>query len=124
MEHNGERVQGRLVEPIATTKRWTVEVAGKQVEMDEDALGDTATTEETDASSSQTTPATVSARAARSRRRQEVDTKKRKNVKSNSGGMKRQRTDEESECVKVKLLTGTLLIYRGQHARAEFVRRV
>ena len=37
---------------------------------------------------------------------------------------KRFRDDEHEKCLKVKLLTGTLYIYRGKHRRAEFVRRV
>jgi hypothetical protein len=37
---------------------------------------------------------------------------------------KRQRGDDNGEVVKVKLLTGTLFLYRGRHRRAEFIRRV
>jgi hypothetical protein len=37
---------------------------------------------------------------------------------------KRQRGDDNCEVVKVKLLTGTLFLYRGRHRRAEFIRRV
>jgi hypothetical protein len=39
-------------------------------------------------------------------------------------GKKRQRQADDGEVVKVKLLTGTLYLYRGQHRRVEFVRRV
>lgn len=125
MEHNGERVQGRLMEQIAAKRRWLVELVttGQKLEVDEDALADSSTTTtETDASSTNNNPA-VSAREARSRRRQTADTKKRKNNKNSVvTAAKRQRTEEE--CVKVKLLTGTLLLYRGRNPRAEFVRRV
>jgi hypothetical protein len=37
---------------------------------------------------------------------------------------KRQREEDQGEAVKVKLLTGTLYLYRGRHRRAEFIRRV
>jgi hypothetical protein len=37
---------------------------------------------------------------------------------------KRQKVSESEEVVVVKLLTGTLYLYRGAHRRAEFVRRV
>lgn len=38
------------------------------------------------------------------------------------GGRKKQKSNED--CVKIKLLTGTLYLYRGPRRRAEFVRRV
>jgi hypothetical protein len=37
---------------------------------------------------------------------------------------KRQRPADDGEVVKVKLLTGTLYLYRGKQRRAEFIRRV
>ena len=37
---------------------------------------------------------------------------------------KRQRGDGDGEVIKVKLLTGTLYLYRGKQRRAEFIRRV
>ncbi|GKZ01179.1 hypothetical protein MPSEU_001069300 [Mayamaea pseudoterrestris] len=79
--------------------------------------------------------ARVSAREARSRRRQAkvVQESKQLSVKNIRGGFraglaksngKRQR-EEGEECVKVPLLTGTLYLYRGRtKRRAEFVRRV
>lgn len=59
----------------------------------------------------------VSAREQRSRRRQAlIDIKPPKKVK---------RMKETNEPVtKIKLLTGTLYLYRGEHRRAEFVRRI
>lgn len=75
--------------------------------------------------------ANVSAREKRSRLRQSkvedappvVDGSKRRMPSSNNFPKnKRQKTNEE--VVVVKLLTGTLYLYRGAHRRAEFVRRV
>jgi hypothetical protein len=86
----------------------------------------------------------VSAREARSQRRQsKIDADaplgeasaaseggKRRAPPPNPSKNKRQRTrtradDSNGEkVVKVKLLTGTLFLYRGRHRRAEFIRRV
>lgn len=78
----------------------------------------------------------VSAREARSKRRQakideEVPTLAEiaVGVESRlpivpSNAKKRQRGEAEGEVIKVKLLTGTLYLYRGRRRRAEFVRRV
>jgi hypothetical protein len=52
---------------------------------------------------------------------------KRKNsTGSNKGGKKTKRPDTPADetVTKVKLLTGTLYLYRGSHPRAEFVRRI
>lgn len=80
-----------------------------------------------------------SAREARSNRRQEMidesggvlasavpafnSNKRRMNAVAQSKSKKRAR-DGDEQVVKVKLLTGTLYLYRGQHRRAEFIRRV
>jgi hypothetical protein len=81
----------------------------------------------------------VSAREQRSARRQAVvdefgtivsppshpthGGKRKHNGKSSKS--KRSRQDEDdANCLKIKLLTGTLYLYRGRHRRAEFVRRV
>lgn len=80
----------------------------------------------------------VSAREARSKRRQaKIDEEtvipvdiaapgdKRRQASASGNAKKRQRGDAEAgEVVKVKLLTGTLYLYRGQYRRVEFVRRV
>lgn len=78
----------------------------------------------------------VSAREARSKRRQakiDVDIKdvippadgKQGPVIPQGNAKKRQRGEtEKDDVVKVKLLTGTLYLYRGQYRRVEFVRRV
>lgn len=80
----------------------------------------------------------VSAREQRSRRRHEkVDTeevlplhntrtgKKRSHVTpENSTGNKKMRTANDKNVVVVKLLTGTLYLYKGPHRRAEFVRQI
>jgi hypothetical protein len=79
----------------------------------------------------------VSAREARSRRRQSkidedlpllecggVIGEKRKIMPPANHSKKRQRPSEDGEVVKVKLLTGTLYLYRGQHRRAVFIRKV
>jgi hypothetical protein len=83
-----------------------------------------------------------SAREARSKRRQAIidevpaapapivapPTGKRKTGGSSSGSKikKRQRQEpaKDEPVTKVKFLTGTLYIYRGQQRRVEFVRRV
>ena len=75
----------------------------------------------------------VSAREERSRRRQakidedvpgqESSGGKRRPPPLN-GSKKRPRGENDGEVVKVKLLTGTLFLYRGLHRRAEFIRRV
>jgi hypothetical protein len=77
--------------------------------------------------------AKVSAREERSRLRQvkmkqapptiEGGTKRLMPPNNISKKNKRQK-DESEEVVVVKLLTGTLYLYRGAHRRAEFVRRV
>jgi hypothetical protein len=78
----------------------------------------------------------ASAREERSRRRQakideeipigpgEVVGGKRRPPPPPLSKNKRQRTEEDGEVVKVKLLTGTLYLYRGRQRRAEFIRRV
>lgn len=144
VEHNGERVQGRLLTEIGSG-RWSVQVAeGKQEEFSVDQLrfpvdnNNNTATETDSAGSSQNA---VSAREVRSRRRQEVEaTKKKKKRKASPTNTttttttkttttvptnKRPRTtSDQPECVKIKLLTGTLILYRGRNQRAEFVRRV
>jgi len=68
--------------------------------------------------SSEGSDSSTDPRAQRSKRRQvKIETKGPKNVK-------KQRKADDGNCLKVKLLTGTLYLYRGKHARAEFVRRV
>ena len=75
--------------------------------------------------------ANVSEREKRSRLRQSkvedatlaVEGSKRRMLSNNNfPKIKRQKANEE--VVVVKLLTGTLYLYRGAHRRAEFVRRV
>mmetsp|Transcript_12715 Transcript_12715/g.23837 ORF Transcript_12715/g.23837 Transcript_12715/m.23837 type:complete len:173 (+) Transcript_12715:90-608(+) len=91
----------------------------------------------------------VSARAARSARRQakiETDPIKKvpsieppknklqkrrfdmksvkRNGSSNASSMKKGAGGKDDEVVKVKLITGTLYLYKGRHRRAVFVRRV
>lgn len=90
----------------------------------------------------------VSARAARSARRQakiETDPVKKvltteppkkvhkrrlemksvkRNGSSNASSMRKGAGGKDEEVVKVKLLTGTLYLYKGVHRRAVFVRRV
>ena len=88
----------------------------------------------------------VSAREARSRRRQAkideelpggeivggvagggvagVAPKRRAPPPPQQPNKKRKNEDGLGEVVKVKLLTGTLYLYRGRHRRAEFIRRV
>ena len=75
-----------------------------------------------------------SAREARSRRRQaQIDEEApaddaskgtTRRVAPQGNARKRQRVDTDGEVIKVKLLTGTLFLYRGLHRRAEFIRRV
>ena len=109
------------------------------------ASGNTSPSEES-STAQETDNAKVSAREARSRRRQAAIDEfgvqlhqlgatgttanggKRKiggnggraNNKKQRGG----RDGGDQECLKIKLLTGTLYLYRGKHRRAEFVRRV
>lgn len=79
----------------------------------------------------------VSAREQRSRKRQAMIDEhggnfgvlppangKRRPPQNNKSKAKRMRPESDEECVKIKLLTGTLYLYRGRHRRAEFVRRV
>jgi hypothetical protein len=77
----------------------------------------------------------VSAREARSKRRQakiDVDVYPaelpvpEKGTLQLNGALKnkRHRGDDEGDVIQVKLLTGTLYLYRGKHRRAEFIRRV
>jgi hypothetical protein len=90
----------------------------------------------------------VSARAARSARRQakietdpvqkvpsiepskklhkrRLDMKSvKRNGSSNASNMKKSAGGKDDEVVKVKLVTGTLYLYKGVHRRAVFVRRV
>jgi hypothetical protein len=49
---------------------------------------------------------------------------KRKILPPANHSKKRQRPSGDGEVVIVKLLTGTLYLYRGQHRRAEFIRKV
>lgn len=102
--------------------------------------------ESSSAVDTRTESAKVSAREERSRRRQAIideygvltgaalSNGKRKlgNASSSNGGNgnknsksnKRAKSDDDEKCHKVKLLTGTLYLYRGRNRRAEFVRRV
>lgn len=82
---------------------------------------------------SSTTAARLSAREARVRRRQQapkvVAARKGTSNKSKklSGAAKqavKRKKEKEEDCVKIKFLTGTLYLYRGERRRAEFVRRV
>lgn len=86
----------------------------------------------------------ISAREQRSKRRQEMldefgkyvipnahpyGTGKSKEGLTRKGGNptkggKRSKQGNSSECLKIKLLTGTLYLHRGRNRRAEFVRRV
>jgi hypothetical protein len=83
-------------------------------------------------SSTQENDAKVSAREERSRRRQAAIDEfgmptdqyilppKRQKIIKKFG--KRPREQDE-QCLKIKLLTGTLYLYRGRHRRAEFIRK-
>ena len=51
------------------------------------------------------------------------DTKKRR-LPPMKQSNKRSRSQDGEEVVKVSLLTGTLYLYRGEHPRAEFIRRI
>lgn len=44
--------------------------------------------------------------------------------KTNTGKPSITNSSKNEECVKIKLLTGTLYLYRGRNRRAEFIRRV
>jgi len=82
----------------------------------------------------------VSAREQRSRRRQAIidefgvavpsqpapagGKRKLAGNQKTAAKSKRQRHEEDGTCLKIKLLTGTLYLYRGRHRRAEFIRRV
>ena len=74
----------------------------------------------------------VSAREERSRRRQAkidedapvIDEPTSRPDAAPVQSKKRQKTPDDGEVIKVKLLTGTLYLYRGKHRRAEFVRRL
>jgi hypothetical protein len=95
-------------------------------------FSDRSTTASDDSSGSLDHAKRVSAREQRSRRRQaknETDppvvddiNRKRSRAPSNPGPSKKMRGEEE--VVVVKLLTGTLYLYRGTQRRAEFIRRV
>lgn len=76
----------------------------------------------------------VSAREARSRRRQaQIDQDVPPGLVDPAGGQRRapqpsnpkkRQRGNDGDVVKVKLLTGTLFIYKGLNRRAEFIRRV
>ena len=77
----------------------------------------------------------VSARERRSRRRQQkVDTEevlpldntrnKRSHLAGENAANKKMRNANDENVVVVKLLTGTLYLYKGPHRRAEFVRQI
>ena len=57
------------------------------------------------------------------KRRMDVKNMKRNNSNSVGSSMKKN-SDKEEEVVKVKLNTGTLYLYKGLHRRAVFVRRI
>lgn len=103
--------------------------------------GDVSPTQSDDTNLQAQKEARLTAREARSRRRQAAieDTKaaianssdaqpsrKRKlsGAAKQSAKNKREKQQNQEDCVKIKLLTGTLYLYRGQNRRAEFIRRV
>ncbi len=53
-----------------------------------------------------------------------LSTKRRLPPKGGHHKSKRPRVEGHEEVIKVKMLTGTLYLYRGLHRRAEFIRRV
>jgi hypothetical protein len=76
----------------------------------------------------------VSAREARSKRRQakidddiyptELSVAEKSALQTNGASKNKRHRGDEGDVVQVKLLTGTLYLYRGKHRRAEFIRRV
>lgn len=124
----GETGDDSRVESKASSKKNP----GTQSVDGSNAGSDASSKEETSRSKSDR----VTAREARSKRRQakiDVDVKdvvpsadgKRGAPISQGNAKKRQRGEaDEEDVVKVKLLTGTLYLYRGPYRRVEFVRRV
>jgi len=112
-------------------KKVSKESGKKEVQFEEEV--DAGSESETSSRKSSTADK-VSAREARSRRRQaQIDEETPANDASKGttrraapqgNARKRQRVDTDGEVIKVKLLTGTLFLYRGLHRRAEFIRRV
>lgn len=123
----GETGDDSRVESNVPTKKETQSADGSN------AGSDTSSNVETTRSGKSSR---VSAREARSRRRQAKIDEDVKEVVPPTGvkrrppivpgnAKKRQRGETEGgDVVKVKLLTGTLYLYRGRYRRVEFVRRV
>ena len=133
-----------LSNPNSSSNGDSPEQPTKKSDMPDSALSEeSSTTPETEsaAATSGNKKRTVSAREQRSQRRQAMidefgtalvsppshpqsGSGKRKNNGKTSKS-KRPRHEEDGKCLKIKLLTGTLYLYRGpRNRRAEFVRRV
>jgi hypothetical protein len=115
-------------------KDTNITVSDKTLHSDEGSNTGSDTSSNAESSSRGGRSSRVSAREARSKRRQakidedippgQVTGGKMLEQVSMNNPKKRQRGEADGEVVKVKLLTGTLYLYRGSQRRAEFVRRV